>query len=77
MLPLTSVLARRAWYDSYLTTIIGRDISEFAEIGKATAIPGCSDWWPRGATHRVWWLIWPAPLTWTGRRLATTSPTWT
>jgi uncharacterized protein len=38
-LSLTSALARRAWYDSYLMAIISRDISEFAEIGKATAIP--------------------------------------
>jgi len=39
VLTLTSALARRAWYDSYLTTIINRDISEFAEIVKAAAIP--------------------------------------
>jgi predicted AAA+ superfamily ATPase len=39
VLPLTSAVVRRAWYDGYLTTVINRDISEFAEIGKASAIP--------------------------------------
>lgn len=39
VLPLTSPVARRAWYDSYITTVINRDISEFAEIEKAQAIP--------------------------------------
>lgn len=39
VLPHTSALVRRAWYDGYLTTVINRDISEFAEIGKASAIP--------------------------------------
>lgn len=39
VLPLTSAVVRRAWYDGYLTTVINRDISEFAEIGKAPAIP--------------------------------------
>lgn len=32
-------MVRRAWYDGYLTTVINRDISEFAEIGRASAIP--------------------------------------
>ncbi|MGH3172030.1 MAG: ATP-binding protein, partial [Trebonia sp.] len=39
VLPLTSPVARRAWYDSYVTTVINRDISDFADIGKAQAIP--------------------------------------
>lgn len=39
VLPLTSPVVRRAWHDSYLTTVINRDISEFADIGKASAIP--------------------------------------
>ena len=39
VLPLTSAVVRRAWYDGYLTTVINRDIGEFAEIGKASAIP--------------------------------------
>lgn len=39
VLTLTSAVVRRAWYDGYLTTVINRDISEFAEIGKASAIP--------------------------------------
>jgi uncharacterized protein len=39
VLPLTSSAIRKAWYDGYLTTVINRDISEFAEIGKAAAIP--------------------------------------
>jgi uncharacterized protein len=38
-LPLTAPVARRAWYDGYITTVVNRDISEFAEIGKARAIP--------------------------------------
>ena len=32
-------MARRAWYDGYLTTVINRDISDFAEIGKLRALP--------------------------------------
>ena len=36
---LQSQLARTAWYDGYLTTVINRDISDFAEIGKARAVP--------------------------------------
>jgi predicted AAA+ superfamily ATPase len=36
---LRSPIAPRAWYDGYLTTVINRDISDFAEIGKAQAIP--------------------------------------
>jgi hypothetical protein len=36
---LRSMVARSAWYDGYLTTIINRDISDFAEIGKVRAIP--------------------------------------
>ncbi|MQA93587.1 MAG: DUF4143 domain-containing protein [Streptosporangiales bacterium] len=36
---LSSGVARRAWYDGYLTTIVNRDISNFAEIDKAHAIP--------------------------------------
>jgi uncharacterized protein len=36
---LRSQVARSAWYDGYLTTVINRDISGFAEIGKARAIP--------------------------------------
>ena len=39
VLPFTSAAVKRAWYDGYLTTVINRDISEFAEIGKASAIP--------------------------------------
>lgn len=39
VLPLRTAVARRAWYDGYLTTVINRDISDFAEIGKARAIP--------------------------------------
>jgi predicted AAA+ superfamily ATPase len=39
VLPLTSAVVKRAWYDGYLTTVINRDISEFAEIGRASAIP--------------------------------------
>lgn len=38
-LALTAPVARRAWYDGYITTVVNRDISEFAEIGKARAIP--------------------------------------
>lgn len=38
-LGLTSGVARRAWFDGYLTTIINRDISDFAEIGKIRGIP--------------------------------------
>ena len=37
---LRSQIARSAWYDGYLTTVINRDISDFAEIGKVRAIPG-------------------------------------
>jgi uncharacterized protein len=36
---LRSQIARSAWYDGYLTTVINRDISDFAEIGKVRAIP--------------------------------------
>jgi hypothetical protein len=36
---LRSQLARSAWYDGYLSTVINRDISDFAEIGKLRAIP--------------------------------------
>jgi uncharacterized protein len=36
---LRSPIARTAWYDCYLTTVINRDISDFAEIGKTRAIP--------------------------------------
>jgi len=36
---LRSQIARTAWYDGYLTTVINRDISDFAEIGKVRAIP--------------------------------------
>ncbi len=36
---LRSQLARSAWYDGYLSTVINRDISDFAEIGKVRAIP--------------------------------------
>ena len=36
---LRSRIARSAWYDGYLTTVINRDISDFAEIGKVRAIP--------------------------------------
>jgi predicted AAA+ superfamily ATPase len=36
---LTSAIARKAWFDGYLTTVINRDISDFAEIDKAYAIP--------------------------------------
>jgi uncharacterized protein len=32
-------VARSAWYDGYLSTVINRDISDFAEIGKIRAIP--------------------------------------
>ena len=39
VIPFTSAVARRAWYDGYLTTVINRDISEFADIGRASAIP--------------------------------------
>jgi predicted AAA+ superfamily ATPase len=39
VLGLTSPVARRAWFDGYLTTVINRDISDFAEIGKIRAIP--------------------------------------
>jgi predicted AAA+ superfamily ATPase len=39
VIPLTSAVVRRAWYDGYLTTVINRDISEFAEIGRASALP--------------------------------------
>src|SRR5262249_10836287 len=37
--PLISPVVRRAWYDGYLTTVINRDISEFADVSKASAIP--------------------------------------
>jgi uncharacterized protein len=36
---LRSQIARTAWYDGYLTTVINRDISDFAETGKVRAIP--------------------------------------
>jgi predicted AAA+ superfamily ATPase len=36
---LRSQVARSAWYDGYLTTVINRDISDFAEIGKIRALP--------------------------------------
>jgi predicted AAA+ superfamily ATPase len=36
---LRSRVARSAWYDGYLSTVINRDISDFAEIGKIRAIP--------------------------------------
>lgn len=36
---LRSQVARSAWYKGYLTTVINRDISDFAEIGKIRAIP--------------------------------------
>lgn len=36
---LRSRVARSAWFDGYLTTVINRDISDFAEIGKIRAIP--------------------------------------
>lgn len=36
---LQSQVARRAWYDGYLTTVINRDISHFAEIGRARSLP--------------------------------------
>jgi uncharacterized protein len=36
---LRSRVARSAWYDGYLTTVINRDISDFAEIGKIRAVP--------------------------------------
>ncbi len=39
VLALTSEIVKRAWYDGYLATVINRDISEFAEIAKASAIP--------------------------------------
>lgn len=39
VLGLTSPVARRAWFDGYLTTVINRDISDFAEIGKIRSIP--------------------------------------
>lgn len=39
VLPLTSAVVKRAWYDGYLTTVINRDITEFAEIGRASVIP--------------------------------------
>ena len=39
---LRSPVARSAWYDGYLSTVINRDISDFAEIGRAQAIPGSS-----------------------------------
>lgn len=39
VLGMTSLVARRAWFDGYLTTVINRDISDFAEIGKIRAIP--------------------------------------
>jgi uncharacterized protein len=39
VLALSSPIARRAWFDGYLTTVINRDISDFAEIGKIRAIP--------------------------------------
>jgi hypothetical protein len=36
---LRSQVARSAWHDGYLSTVINRDISDFAEIGKLRAIP--------------------------------------
>jgi uncharacterized protein len=36
---LRSRVARSAWFDGYLTTVINRDISDFAEIGKIRSIP--------------------------------------
>ena len=36
---LRSRIARSAWFDGYLTTVINRDISDFAEIGKIRSIP--------------------------------------
>ena len=36
---LRSQIARSAWYEGYLATVINRDISDFAEIGKVRAIP--------------------------------------
>lgn len=39
LLTIHQETARRAWYSGYVTTVINRDISEFAEIGKAQAMP--------------------------------------
>lgn len=36
---LRSQIARSAWFDGYITTVINRDISGFAEISKARAVP--------------------------------------
>lgn len=36
---ISSRVARNGWFDGYLTTVINRDISDFAEIGKIRAIP--------------------------------------
>lgn len=38
-LTLRDPLARDAWYSGYLTTIINRDISDFANIHNASALP--------------------------------------
>lgn len=36
---LRSPVARSAWFDGYVTTVLNRDISDFAELGKIRAIP--------------------------------------
>jgi hypothetical protein len=38
VLAISSSVARRAWYDGYLSTVISRDISEFATVSRAEAI---------------------------------------
>lgn len=37
-LTISSTVARRAWYDGYLTTLINRDIREFATVTRADAL---------------------------------------
>jgi hypothetical protein len=38
VLTITSDVARRAWYDGYLSTVINRDIQDFASITRADAL---------------------------------------
>ncbi len=38
VLPMSSPVARRAWYDGYLSTVINRDIRDFATITRGDAV---------------------------------------
>jgi len=39
VLGITSSIARRAWYDGYLSTVINRDIRDFATVTHGDALP--------------------------------------